>query len=108
MDLGLGVVVFEEVLVAVGVTDNVIEGWLPDPGLDEDSLLVLDDLVELLVLLPQLLDSLNVNVVNRDCFFALGIGIDAIIKQERVVVDDASSVKSFDEEFSVLQPFHVV
>lgn len=108
MDQVLGLVVFEVVLVAIGVADNIVQRGFPNPRLHQDPLLVLNGPIEFLILLPQLLDCLNIDIVNRHRFLALGIRVDAIVEEERVVIDDAATVESLYEEFLVFEALHVV
>jgi len=91
--------------MAIGITDDIIQSGLLDIWPNQYSLLLLQCIIECNILLSQHVDGVDVDVVQRNGALALSIGIDAVIEQERVVVDDAATVKALDEEvfFEILE-----
>ena len=51
--------------------------------------------------LTKILDGVDVNVENRHSCLALGISINSIIHQERILVDNGASSQPINQEFLI-------
>lgn len=92
MNLLFCLLIFVEILVAVWIAYNVVQCWLPNSWLHKNALLILESAIKLLIFLTKLLNCFDINVIDGYSVLASSIGIDTIIEQEGVVVDDAATV----------------
>lgn len=108
VDLLSSLMILVELLMTVRILNDVVQSRLLHTRLHQDSLLVLQSIVESRILLPKIFNLVDTNVIDGNSILTSGIRIDAIIKQERIVVHNAPSVQSFNEELLSLEALHIV
>ena len=99
VNLAIVLVASKKLGVTIWVADYIVKSWFFSIWIKKNSLLVLKCLIKFNVFLSEFVNDTNVKVKYRDSCFALGISINTIIHQERVMVDNATSVKLFNDKF---------
>ena len=90
--------VAKEMLLTVGVYNYVVKGRLIRIGIDKLNFFLDQSLIKLVVLLSKRLYFVDAYCVVGDGSYAFCIGVDSVVHEEGILVENASSEQLFDDE----------